>query len=287
MIRYPGSKDKIVRAIMARFPEPLLAGGLFNPAHLDYREPFFGAGAVGFRVLQSLDPQHIAWINDRDYGITCLWKSVQDVPGELCQRVRDFVPSVEAFYRFRDEDVRRDLDYLETGFRKLALHQTSFSGLGAKAGGPIGGRQQSSTYNVDCRWNPSRICRDIWTRHKDLTSVPCRISTGDFAPLITNAPSHAFIYADPPYIEKGAELYKHSMSEADHRRLAALLRQCRGSWVVSYDDHPLVRELYAWADIRTVDLTYTTAVANGSRRKNSEVIISRATNITARKAAQR
>lgn len=278
MIRYPGSKEKIARLIIQRFPDALRVGALFRSSRLEYREPFFGAGAVGFKVLGGIaEPDYTVWINDLDYGVRCLWQAVYDVPNELAEYVRGFVPSVEVFYKFRAEDGRRDLDPLEAGFRKLALHQTSFSGLGVKAGGPIGGRQQSSRFNVDCRWNASRLCLGIARLHKLLHRFSgVRITGLDFTSLIIGAPAHAFIYADPPYVEKGGALYKHSFQEADHYRLAQALRACQAAWVLSYDDHPLVRELYAWARIERVNVTYTAAVADGRRRKHSEVVISRA-----------
>lgn len=278
MIRYPGSKDKIVPAIIARFPDALRAGPLFTQSVFEYREPFFGAGAVGLRVMQALWPSHAIWINDRDYGIACLWKAIRHTPDELMSLVRDFKPTPESFYRFKELDGGVDSDPVEVGFRKLALHQISFSGLGAKAGGPIGGRHQSSEYNVNCRWSVSRLCRDIADNHRLLSRFGrrLRITCGDFGRLIEDAPSHAFIYADPPYVARGPELYKHSMNAADHQRLSTALRSCRASWVLSYDDHPLVRELYEWAHIERVSLTYTTAVASERRRKNSEVIVSRA-----------
>jgi DNA adenine methylase len=276
VIRYPGSKAKIVRAIVSRFPDALRIGGLFTPAQFEYREPFFGAGAIGFSVLDSLSPQHTICLNDRDYGLRCLWGAVYTVPDELAKRVRSFTPNIETFYQYREEDGTHEHCPLETGFRKLVLHQLSFSGLGAKAGGPIGGRRQSSEYNVDCRWNASRLCKDIALRHAQLRRFArvC-ITATDFAKWIEEAPRHAFIYADPPYVEKGPELYKHPMSLADHQRLAVALQHCRAEWVLSYDDHPLVRELYSWARIDDVALTYTMAVATGRRRKNSEVIITR------------
>ena len=207
MIRYPGSKDKIAHAIIARFPDPLRIGGLFSQPRLEYREPFFGSGAVGFGVLSVLKSQHTVWINDRDYGIRCLWQSVYDVPDELIERVRSFTPSVDAFYKFQAEDGHQGLCPKEVGFRKLVLHQTSFSGLGFKAGGPIGGRRQSSAYNVDCRWNAARLCRDILSNHRELRRfASVNITAVDFPQLIEGAPQHAFIYADPPYVEKGPEL---------------------------------------------------------------------------------
>lgn len=272
MIRYPGSKDKIARAIIRRFP-PRVSLPVFA-SEGEYREPFFGAGAIGLRVLASLHPSTRVWINDRDYGMACLWKSVSAQPSELISKIDRFIPSVDSFYRFREEDEAKDLDVVETGFRKLVLHQTSFSGLGAKAGGPIGGRQQRSAYNVRCRWSAPRLRRDILRAHalfRRFTKL--EVTARDFADVLADAPSQAFIYADPPYVEKGPQLYKHAMSEEDHRRLAEMLRSTRASWVLSYDDHPLVRELYSWAEIATVELTYTTAVASKTRRKNSEVII--------------
>ena len=277
MIRYPGSKDKIADAIIRRFPDALSIGGIFNEDSLEYREPFFGGGAVGFRVLDTLSAKNSVWLNDKDFGISCLWNAVYTEPAELARRVRAFIPSTDHFYRFREEDAVKDFDILETAFRKLALHQMSFSGLGVKAGGPIGGREQSSAYNVNCRWNASRLCRDIQARHRQLTRFDrVRITSRDFSELISGAPAHAFIYADPPYVVKGEQLYKHPMTEADHQRLGALLQQTAARWVLSYDDHELVHQLYGeWACIENVELTYTTARTVGARRKNSEVIVSR------------
>lgn len=275
MIRYPGSKDKIAKAIIRHFPDQARMGGLFGQDNIEYVEPFVGGGAVAFKILSTLRPKHSVWLNDRDYGIACLWKSVYQSPDELCEKVRRFTPSVEAFYRYREEDGRKDADVVELGFRKLALHQISFSGLGAKAGGPLGGREQSSEYNVDCRWNAIRLCREVQQRHKGLRRHrSVKITSKDFADVIGSVGPSAFIYADPPYVEKGGQLYAHSMSEADHRRLEVSLRRCRAPFVLSYDDHPLVRELYSWARIESVSLTYTTAIAGATRRKNSEIIIS-------------
>lgn len=51
-------------------------------------------------------------------------------------------------------------------------------------------------------------------------------------------------YCDPPYIAKGAD-YIHDMNHADHAALRiALSRFSKTRVVVSYYDHPFVRELY-------------------------------------------
>lgn len=275
MIRYPGSKDKITKKLLRFFPEQLM-DELFQGKRIEYREPFFGGGAVGMRVLRRNIPARAnVWLNDKDFGMACLWRAVLEDHENLIALVRDFTPTVDAFYRFREEDGKKGLDPTRVGFQKLALHQISFSGLGAKAGGPLGGRKQSSEYNVDCRWNATRHCQDIVDAHRLLSKfASVKITSGDFAKLVDGAPPHAFIYADPPYFEKGGQLYKFDMSDEDHRRLSESLRNCQAPWVLSYDDHERIRALYDWADIHSIDLTYTIATSRSDkRRKNSEIVI--------------
>lgn len=275
LLRYPGSKDKISARIIASFPDSV-AVSLFQRPGLEYREPFFGSGAVGCDVLNTLPRTSSVWLNDKDYWLVCLWNTIRDQPRELIEELTRMHPTADGFYALKEQDGDRGPDPIVIAARKIALHQWSFSGLGAMAGGPIGGRKQSSEYNVDCRWNITRLKAAIAERHELFRGFPrVNITTRDFADLIDTAPPQAFIYADPPYYEKGPELYKHSMSDEDHRRLAAALRSCRAEWVLSYDDHDFVRSLYGdWASIRSVELTYTTAIAkDGARRKNREILI--------------
>lgn len=279
MIRYPGSKDKIAALLLRSFPPNVTTPLFGQQQRLEYREPFFGGGAVGFRALALLPAPTTVWINDLDYGLVCLWTAVRDDHENLIDQVQRFTPSVDAFYQFKEQDraLFKGVDVTTAGFRKFALHQMSFSGNGAMAGGPIGGREQRSEYNVNCRWRPTRHCVEIQERHRILTGFrrPVRITRKDFTTLIDGAPGHAFVYADPPYFKAGPQLYKHAFGLTDHQRLAASLRNSRAQWVLSYDDQDEIRALYdeTWADIREAAITYTTAVARGRRRKNSELII--------------
>lgn len=274
MIRYPGSKAKIADRIMSRFPSAVM-DRMFQSAQMEYREPFFGGGAVGFAVMERLPSHCRVWINDRDYGLAALWKSVRDDHRGLIKEIQRFTPTVDSFYKFKEDDGKVDAHPTIVGFQKLALHQVSFSGNGAMAGGPIGGREQRSEFNVDCRWNATRLCLDVARLHALMSNFdqPPNVTSGDFDRLIVDAPKHAFIYADPPYYKAGPQLYKYSLNDSDHARLSDALRACSAEWVLSYDDHEFIRSAYGWARISSVDITYTTAVAQGRRRKNSELII--------------
>jgi DNA adenine methylase len=276
LIRYPGSKEKLVREITDRFPDQMRHELWSKGKPWEYREPFFGAGAIGFGVLKSLNPSCRVWLNDIDPGIVALWMSVRDHAEALSRRVMEFTPTTDAFYRFKEEDGHTDLPVDEIGFRKLALHRMSFSGLGFKAGGPIGGKtQKSSEFTVGERWTRPSILNDIRILGRRLRRFDdFQFTNIDFSEVISHSPIESFIYLDPPYVDKGPALYKFAMSDADHMRLRDELKVCNGSWVLSYDDHEMVRDLYSWAKIESVNITYTMEMRRESvRPKNCEVVI--------------
>lgn len=88
---------------------------------------------------------------------------------------------------------------------------------------------------------------------------------------IEDAPGVA-VYCDPPYVEKGCS-YIHDFDEADHRRLAAALgRLERTRVVVSYYDHPMVREMYPPARWTWIDCTTTKALVNQGMRDRTGAV---------------
>lgn len=274
LIRYPGSKAKIVGFIKERFPDDITMPIFQTAKRCEYREPFFGAGAVGLGVMKSLSHKSPVWLNDKDPWMVALWRTVREKPRPLCNRIMDFVPTEDAFYEFREQD-GADIDPLEAGFRKLALHQISWSGLGAMAGGPLGGKNQANAkHPVGCRWNPSALVNKVNAAHSVIRRFKSfRFTCGDFGDVLADVPENCFVYLDPPYVEAGPALYKHSMDDAAHERLAECVRRLPCPWVLSYDDHPLVRRLYAGFTFEDVELTYSNARAQGERRKNREVVI--------------
>ncbi len=281
MIRYPGSKAKLSGKIIERSFPPELYLELWDTHIPCYCEPFFGSGAIGWEIFSCLSPKRrkttTVVINDVDPGIAALWKSIRDVPLELIARISSFEPSADDFYKFKDEDGDMALDPVVLGFQKLALHQMSFSGLGYMSGGPLGGKAQTSAYSPDCRWNSVSIEKKIQLCHKIMKSfLRFDISCGDFAPVLEKLPAGAFAYLDPPYYVQGSALYRHSMTESDHERLAEQLKQASFNWTLSYDDHPKIRDLYSWARIASFDMTPTVQTSRSSkRRKNKEIVISK------------
>ena len=276
--RYPGGKSKLKKIILSR---------LHQYSREEYREPFFGGGGVGSSFLAEQSPSSI-WINDKDIGISCLWTSVINHPDELKQKVMQFTPSTPTFYLHKNEllNLTTTPEHIDEvvyyGFIKLAIHQTSYSGLGTKSGGPLGGKEQKSKYKIDCRWSPSYICKKIDKLHKQLSAFAVKnkkCTNCDFEDLI-RASGDALLYLDPPYYKKGNDLYQCGFTQQDHERLALSLRESEHDWVLSYDDCDEIRTLYEWANIEEINVNYTITATKekcGKRlsRTKPELIISK------------
>lgn len=265
-MRYPGAKGKLSLRIIN-----VLSNFLRDHPNFTYVEPFCGSLAIGLKVLVEPYVKKV-WFNDFDYGIYSLWKAVKETPDDLISLVKAFVPSTDAFYEFKKYLInipKEDKGSLITiGFRKLAIHQISYSGLGTKSGGPLGGEEQKSEYKIDCRWSPDQLVEDIWEAYDLMKRKKVKITCRDFEKVI-GGKRDCIYYIDPPYFVKGPELYQHSFTPEDHKRLARNLRQSKHPWLLSYDDCEEIRELYRFAEIREVPLNYT---INGAVTKTELLI---------------
>jgi len=270
ILRYPGGKKKTAKHI-----SPVLL-----PCR-ELREPYFGSGAVTFTALglPGVLPTKV-WINDLDTGIAALWTTVIRDPQALISRVTGFLPSVAAFIEFKASllDGSFEMTDLERGFRKLAIHQMSYSGLGTMSGSPIGGLTQGlgnpKTYTVDCRWNPRSIIKGVNDAHRKLQGrahEDCCTSV-DALEVIQSPGDDVTLYVDPPYVEAGRVLYQfHYTEDQQHRHLAEVLAASPHRWLLSYDDCPLIRTLYAKFQIESTAWAYTMNSEKG--KQGAELLI--------------
>lgn len=80
------------------------------------------------------------------------------------------------------------------------------------------------------------------------------------------------IYLDPPYIEKGAK-YVHDFTADEHGKLAGLLQRFRRARVVvSYYEHPSLKQLYPGWTVRECPTTKAMMCDNGRRGDIGSVI---------------
>jgi DNA adenine methylase len=275
LVRYPGGKQGMIEPILARLT-PMFDD--LGP-EAEYREPFLGGGAVAIAVLK-YHPDRPAWLNDADPCLATLWECVMHQPDALMMLVEELnhVLDEKYFYLFQRElrSIRTPADLDRYGpcwvaLAKLGVHLMSYSGLGTRAGGPMGGRQQWKPYSIRSRYNPARISSTI-DEFRSILGTRLREGTCTCLPFERLfEPGEAVLYFDPPYIKAGPDLYQLGFNLADHERLASLLKRETRPWLLSYDDHPVIRDLYhGWTRIEEVEMKCS---INGSNTK-SELLIS-------------
>jgi len=248
-MRYPGSKRKHAKTLLEYIPTDVK----------DWSEPFAGGLAITLEVAKRQPLERIV-INDLDYGIYALWLSIVNDIEELTKRIDSYIPRAEDFYEFKNNPNTGD-PYAD-GFRKLALHQISYSGMGGMAGSPIGGKNQTGAYKVDCRWSPKRLRAWAESCNKLLNRSEVVVKNGHWK----EASDAEFVYYDPPYYAEGGGLYIHG--SLDHKELADYLAERESGWLLSYDEHPEIRNLYDFANVRNYPV-----ISHLHHKKVEDVII--------------
>lgn len=82
----------------------------------------------------------------------------------------------------------------------------------------------------------------IWEASRRLADTV--VENKDFEALIRQYDrDNAFFYCDPPYYETEGH-YAVEFRKSDHVRLRDTLKNCKGKWMVSYNDCGYIRELY-------------------------------------------
>ena len=99
------------------------------------------------------------------------------------------------------------------------------------------------------------------------------VLNSDYVPIIENA-NGKFMYLDPPYIDKE---YFYGTYEGphdfDHDHLSDLLHNTSSKWILSYGDHPKIRELYNDYTILEPKWGYSVNPGSYSNIESTELLI--------------
>jgi len=238
-LRYPGGKGRLTQ-YMGRVIE---LNGLTD-GH--YAEPFAGGAGIAISLL-FLEYIRKVHLNDVNESVNAFWASVLDHTEDLCRLIKDTKVTMDEWFRLRAVQQRpNEATTLELGFSTFFLNRTNRSGI--ISGGVIGGKAQAGEWKLDARFNKD----DLIGRIQKIATFRSRISLTklDAAEFIRDRlpelPKKSLIYLDPPYYVKGQGLYQNHYMHDDHANIANLVRNCiKQKWIVSYDNHPAIRELYA------------------------------------------
>jgi DNA adenine methylase len=262
-LRYPGGKACLY-ALTKQFLK------INELRERQYIEPYSGGCGLALNLLFS---GHVTKIhlNDLDRSVWAFWKSALDHTDELLKLISDVTVDLAEWERQRSVQFRKqDAGIVELGFSTFFLNRTNRSGI-IHSGGVIGGKAQAGAWKLDCRYNKT----DLSVRIQRVAQYRNRISVyNEDAELFmdrlgSDIPSSAVMYIDPPYYEKGSQLYRNSYRPSDHERIAQRVARLPSPWFMTYDNVAAIRNLYR--DFESVELDIGYSVQ--TKRRGSEILV--------------
>ncbi len=250
-LRYPGGKAKLYPLVSKIIEKEFKKKPI-------YIEGFAGGFGLGIELLIQ-DKVESVIINDYDYCIYSFWKCVtsQKLHKKFIAKILSTDITI-AEWRIQKEIHRNYKKYsmLDVGFATLFLNRTNRSGI--ILANPIGGINQQGNYKLDCRFNKEKIIRlidEIYDQRKRI-----KVYNKDASQFIFDMDQkfdNVFFNIDPPYVKAGPQLYKNSFQESDHVLLAYMIKELKNKWILTYDDHELIRKFYQENTIKEHLLSYS------------------------------
>ena len=217
-LRYPGGKGRLAPFMKIIVEKTGHFGGT-------YIEPFAGGAGIAMDLLLNDIVSEVV-INDYDKGIYSFWKAILTETDRFINDINNVHLNISEWEHQHTIYVTQQKKYsYELGFATFYLNRTNRSGI--IKGGVIGGREQSGKWTMDVRFHQEHLAdriREIANRKAQI-----RIYNKDINSFLLNyAPRYsknALIYFDPPYYEKGRELYMNFLQHKDHVRIKSQIER--------------------------------------------------------------
>jgi DNA adenine methylase len=244
MVAWVGGKRRLASLIVERI-EAI--------PHTAYIEPFIGMGSV---FLARRRRARAEVINDRSQDVVNLFRVAKHHPEALLDELRFALPSRAEFERLLMTDPTTLTD-VQRAARFFILQRLNY-----------GGRPGDRSFPAATGGKSFDLVgfRSLLLAIRDrLASVT--IERLDWPDLLRryDRPDTLF-YLDPPYVGCEADYGPGLFAPEDHARLAGALLGLRGRFLLSINDHPMIRNLYAGrAEIEGVRTVYNLAGRAGPR----------------------
>lgn len=247
---YIGGKRNLARRICALIEAT---------PHDVYAEAFVGMGGVFFR--RRLKPRGEV-INDWSADVANLFRCMRAHPGALCDLI-----SLQLHCRADfDREMRQDpaqLTDLQRAARFVFLQKAAF-------GGKVSGRNFGMSKDGRSRFNAREVGEELLAVARRLQGVSIeQLPWAEFIARYDRAGT--LFYLDPPYFgcedDYGPGMFGRDEFSAMAEQLAAL----KGRFILSLNDRPQVREIFARFSIESVGTHY--GLAGQGSQPAGEVII--------------
>jgi DNA adenine methylase len=231
--------------------------------HVTYAEPFVGMGGV---FLRRPWRSRAEVINDLNRDVANLFRVLQRHYEALMDMLRWQLTSRAEFDRLVAAQAETLTD-LERAARFLYLQKTAF-------GEKISGRNFGVWVDRPARFDVTQREAMLAAVHERLASVVIEcLPYADFIERYDRAGT--LFYLDPPYEGNEGDYGSGMFAPADFERLASLLARIKGRFLLSLNDTPVVRSVFAGFDLQAVEVAYTISRSEHARGRRFELLITR------------
>lgn len=211
-----GGKSRLAKDIIELFPK-----------HTTYVEVFGGA----LSVLYAKEPSKVEVVNDINSDLINLHRAIRNNPQTLQMYLNQMLISREIFSDIKYRRLQSKNNIEKAAFYLFLITQS------------FGSKCEHFAMSKRGR-KPKNIYRDYSVFSKRLKGVVIEnLSFEDIIVMYDN--DDTLFYLDPPYVAT-EHYYKNTggFGINEHKKLANMLRNINGKFILSYNDCELVRELY-------------------------------------------
>ncbi|MCC8689424.1 DNA adenine methylase [Xanthomonas campestris] len=249
IIPWPGGKRRLIKHLYPHFP-----------THEAYVEAFAGGAAA---LLMRPRPAPLEVLNDINSDLVCLYRCIRHHLDEFVRMFRWSLVSRQMF-EWAAMERPETLTDIQRAARFYYLQRLAF-----------GGKVQSQTFGVVAagpgpRLNLLRIEEELSSVHLRLANVVIEHLPWQECIQRYDRPGTLF-YLDPPYWQ--TEGYGVEFGFEQYERMADLMRSLQGKAVVSINDHPDIRRVFAGFDLVPLQLAYTIGASASRGKQSGELII--------------
>lgn len=232
-----GGKSRLARKLLTLIPQ-----------HLCYVEPFCGAAWLLFCKRPEVSPLEV--INDLDCELINFFHVLRDNGEAFAGYMRWALTSRHEFETLKAQKPEE----LEPVARAWRYYYLLRCGFGGKVNNPGFGyaRKPPMAWGICVPWLGKRLA----AAHARLANVI--IECLPYGQILRRYDCETtFFYLDPPYIGSENDYGRGMFSRAEFANLAVKLKRLKGKFMLSLNDCPYARELFAGFCIREVTTVYS------------------------------
>lgn len=246
VVPWMGGKRRLAKHLLPLFP-----------AHQTYVEPFAGGAALFFMK----QPAKVEIINDVNGELVNLYRVIKNHLEEFIRHFKWCLVSREEYLTQKviNPDTLTDI---QRAARFYYLQKLSF-------GGKVSGQTFGTAASAPPKLNLLRIEDDLSQAHLRLSRT--LIEHLDWQECMRRYDrDYTLFYLDPPYFQTSG--YGVDFGLDQYQKMAEIAKNAKGKVIISVNDVPMMRKVFAGLTMETVDITYTVG-GSGKADPTKELII--------------